>query len=81
MKSMFGIVILSPWWLGALCLVGGLLSIAGGLLNLGWFMEHPKAQVFVDKYGHTGARIFYCMLGLAFAGLGLFLVTTMERPW
>ena len=74
-------VILTPWFLGALCLVGGLLSIGAGLFNWDWFMEHPKAQVFVDKFGLTGARIFYCVLGLVFGGLGLFLVTTMERPW
>jgi len=74
-------VILTPWWFGALFLVGGVLSIVGGLFNWDWFMEHPKAQVFVDKFGLTGARIFYCVLGLVFAGLGYFMVTTMERPW
>ena len=78
---MFAIVIFTPWWFGILCLIGGLIAIAGGLFNWDWFMDHPKAQVFVNKFGQSGARVFYCMLGLAFLGLGLFLLITTTPPW
>jgi hypothetical protein len=78
---MFAMTILTPWSLGIVCLVGGLIAIAGGLFNWDWFMDNPKAQGFVKQFGRSGARVFYCVLGLAFAGLGLFLVTVMEPPW
>ena len=73
--------IMTLWWFGILCLVFGLLTIAGGLFNCNWLMDNPKAERFVKQFGHSGARVFYCVLGLAFAGLGLFLVRVMEPPW
>lgn len=74
-------VILSPWAFGVVFLVGGLIAIAGGLFNWDWFMDNPKAQVFVNKFGRSGARVFYCALGLGFAGIGLFMVIVCETPW
>jgi hypothetical protein len=74
-------VILCPWSFGIVFLAGGLIAIAGGLFNWDWFMDNQKAQVFVEKFGRSGARVFYCVLGLAFAGLGLFMVTAFEPPW
>jgi len=78
---MFAMVIFTPWMFGIFCLVLGLLMIAGGLFNCNWLMDNPKAQGFVKQFGHSGARVFYCVLGLAFAGLGLFLVTATKPPW
>ena len=52
----------------------GLFAIAAGVLDWDWFMNHRKAMVFVSLLGRNGARVFYCLLGLIIAVIGL-LVT------
>lgn len=60
--------------LGLFLMFAGLFAIAGGLLDWDWFMNNRKARVFVRLLGRGGARIFYCLLGLALAVLGLLII-------
>lgn len=60
--------------LGLFFIFAGLFAIAGSLLDWDWFMNNRKAKIFVKLFGRNGARIFYCLLGLAIAVLG-FLIT------
>ena len=60
--------------LALLLVLGGLFAIAGGVLDWDWFMNHRKARLFVGLLGRSGARVFYCLLGLTIAVIGL-LVT------
>jgi len=60
--------------LALLLVLGGLFAIAGSVLDWEWFMSSRKARVFVNLLGRGGARVFYCLLGLAVAIIGL-LVT------
>ena len=53
-------------------IVAGFYAIAGAGLNWKWFMEHPKAQVFVRLFGRTGTRVFYILLGISVIILGVF---------
>ena len=48
----------------------GLYAIAGAILNREWFMDDPKAQVFVRLLGRTGTRVFYTLLGAGLVVLG-----------
>lgn len=61
---------MNPW---ALFLVaGGLFAICGAAFNWAWFMNNPKARLFI--LGRTGARIFYGLLGAALVVVGMFFV-------
>ncbi|MEK7995641.1 MAG: immunity 17 family protein, partial [Planctomycetota bacterium] len=60
-----------PWAL--MLVLVGLFAIAGGLFDWEWFMTNRKAWVFVKLFGRNGARIFYCILGLAVAVLGVLI--------
>lgn len=59
--------------LGLLLVLGGLFAIAGGVFDWEWFMSNRKARAFVTLLGRGGARVFYCILGLAIAVLGLLI--------
>jgi hypothetical protein len=64
------------WFLfvGLMPLAGGCMAIGGAALNLDVFLNHPKAQPFVQSLGRLGARLFYIVLGACFAAVGGFLV-------
>ena len=59
--------------LGLLLVLGGLFAIAGGAFDWEWFMSNRKARAFVSLLSRSGARILYCVLGLAIAILGLLI--------
>jgi hypothetical protein len=58
---------------GLLLVLVGFFSIAGGIFNFEWFMNSRKARACVNLLGRSGARIFYGVLGLAVAILGLLI--------
>ena len=58
---------------GLILVVAGLFAVAGGVLDWEWFMNNRKAQVFVNWLGRGEARVFYIILGLAIAILGLLI--------
>jgi hypothetical protein len=43
----------------------GVFSFAGGIFNWDWFMNSFKARLVVKTFTRSGARIFYCILGIA----------------
>lgn len=55
---------------GLTLFVAGLMCIGAAALNVDAFFEHPAAQQFVRSMGRNGARIFYVILGAAFALVG-----------
>jgi hypothetical protein len=61
----------------AMCVLGGLFAILGGVRNWDWFFSFSPAPLFVRIFGRNGARVFYVLLGLfiviggILAGLGL----------
>ncbi len=56
-----------------LLVLAGLFAMAGGIFDWEWFMNNGKAQAFVNWLGRGGARVFYIILGLAIAILGLLI--------
>ena len=60
--------------IGILIVIAGLFSVAGGAMDWEWFMNHRKARFLCTILSRTGARIFYVVLGLGIAVLGV-LVT------
>ena len=48
----------------AIMVFGGLFSIFCSIMNFNWFIENPKASLFLKLFGRTGARIFYIVLGI-----------------
>lgn len=50
--------------LGAIVLIGGLISLLGALFNWDWLLRNPSAVRIVRALGRGGARILYGFLGL-----------------
>jgi hypothetical protein len=61
-------------YVGLTLLLTGLMSLGGAALNLEAFMAHPTAEPLVRKFGRGGARVFYALLGTAFAILGALIL-------
>jgi len=51
-------------------LAGGIFCIAGALFNWDWFMENKRSRYGIRLFSRNGARIFYCVIGLAIIVLG-----------
>ncbi|MBN1911760.1 MAG: immunity 17 family protein [Pirellulales bacterium] len=64
-----------PFFFGLALLIGGVISVGGAVLNLDIFMESPKAEPFVERFGRTGARVFYIILGIFIAIVGAAIVS------
>jgi hypothetical protein len=58
-------------WMTLILVGAGLFSIAGGIFNWDWFMSHRRAALFVRLFGRMGARIFYILLGILIAAIGV----------
>src|SRR5262245_31562174 len=48
--------------------VGGPFAIAGAIFNWEWFFADEAARPLVDRYGRTGARLYYIVVGVVLAG-------------
>jgi len=59
---------------GIAAVVAGLVAMTAALGNWHWFMGHPDARPVVKSLGRSGARVWYCALGLGLIVLGLFLI-------
>ena len=53
-----------------LLLAIGLFAMAGGGLNLGFFMRHRKAQFMIRIFGEKGARVIGSSDHTLLVGLG-----------
>ena len=60
---------------GLIIVLAGVFSIAGGVFDWEWFMNHRKARAICWLCGRGGARIFYVVLGIAMAVLGVMIAT------
>jgi hypothetical protein len=56
-------------------MAAGLFSVAGGIFGWEWFLNNRKARLWVKLFGRGGARVFYVVLGLVIAGLGVGIAT------
>lgn len=52
-------------------IVAGLFSVVCAAMDFDWFMNNHKTWLIKKAFGRHGARIFYIVLGLAIAGLGV----------
>lgn len=55
----------------ALFVLLGVLSCGAALFNAAWFFRTGSARAFTNLLGHTGARLFYGLLGLALIACGV----------
>lgn len=58
-------------WIGWLFAAAGIFSFCGGLFDWDWFMNSRKAQSLSRLISRSGARIFYCALGIFITVLGV----------
>ena len=61
---------------GILLGLAGLFTIVAAVMDWNWFMNHHRARLFVMLFGRQGARVFYAILGLIIAAIGVFLTIT-----
>ncbi len=59
--------------MGWVIAASGAFAICGAVLDLEFFMNHRKAQVFLRLFGRNGTRVFYGLLGSALVVLGLLI--------
>lgn len=59
---------------GFIVLFGGLFSIFCAWRDYDWFMDNPRARLFVKLLGRGGARVFYIALGAALFCAGVAMV-------
>ena len=73
-----------PVVIGLIFTFVGLFSLAGGVLDWNWFMNHYRSRFMTHVLGRSGARIFYSVLGIALVVLGLMIamgvVDAMQFP-
>ena len=50
----------------------GLFTACGGIFDWKWFIGHWKSRLFVNMFGHRGARVFYILFGFTIAGIGFY---------
>ena len=62
---------MNPW--GLIIVAAGLFSAAGGAFDWEWFMNHHKARFMSAILTRPGARVFYVVLGIALAVLGILM--------
>jgi hypothetical protein len=55
---------------GALGIAIGGFVVCGAVLDWNWFFKNSRARPVVFWLGRRGARVFYAILGGAFAGIG-----------
>lgn len=55
----------------------GIFALCGAVLEWEFFMNHRKAQFFINLFGRKGTRVFYSLLGTGFIVLGILLGTGM----
>lgn len=58
----------------------GVFAICASVFDWDFFMNHRKAQFFVNTIGRTGARIFYFILGVALLALGILMAAGIVAP-
>lgn len=56
---------------GILFVLAGLFSILCAIKDWDFFMNNRKALIWVKFFGRNGARVFYVILGLVIALIGL----------
>ncbi len=52
-------------FIGLIFIIMGVFSFIGGIFNWDWFMNTWKSRLLVKTFTRKGARIFYCILGMA----------------
>lgn len=58
---------------GLILLVTGIFSICGAAFDWDWFIESRKARFFVSMFGRNCARVFYAILGVVIAVMGVLM--------
>ena len=61
--------------LGFIFIAVGAFSMLGAICNWDWFMNARKARLTVKILTRSGARVFYGILGLGIAVLGVLATT------
>lgn len=61
-------------WLAAAFLASGVFAIIGGLAAPDWFINSPRAALFLKLLGRNGTRVFYVILGMAILSMGVVLL-------
>ncbi|HWS41869.1 MAG TPA: hypothetical protein VN421_02145 [Pseudoflavonifractor sp.] len=60
--------------LGVLCIAYGVFAIFVAIKKPDQIWQMKKIQAFLRRLGSTGTVIWFCVFGLAIAGLGVWLL-------
>lgn len=59
---------------GVIIIAVGIYCLCAAVFNWNWFFNNRRARGLVNIFGRSGARIFYALLGLFFAGIGTYVM-------
>jgi hypothetical protein len=59
---------------GIVTVLIGIYCILAAGFNWNWFFKNSRASGVTSFFQRNGARIFYALLGLLFAGLGIYVL-------
>jgi hypothetical protein len=59
---------------GIVILIAGLFSIVCAAFDFDWFMNNPRASIFVKMFKRNGARVFYIVLGIVLCIMGIVII-------
>lgn len=64
-----------PFFLASIVFVGAAICLGTAIFDWNWAMKTAEAKPVVSVAGRKGARIFYALLGLGFAAVGVMILT------
>lgn len=63
---------MAPYFVQAIFVIAGLLSLLAAAFNWDWFFTAQNSQLIVRNVGRNRARLFYGVLGLIMIGMAAF---------
>ena len=59
---------------GIVLMAVGAFLLWASLTEQGWFYNNYKARRTAKLLGHTGTKILYAVIGILFAGIGIYVL-------
>jgi hypothetical protein len=66
-------------FVGGVAIILGALAVLAAIHNRDWYYQLPKTRWIEQRWGHSAARLFYALVGVALLALGLYVVLGLHQ--